>query len=181
MTETTGSGRSVPKRPTGSGRVLVVSVSTLLMLGGLVAGYLYGRELARRPLAEATQLVRQLQPENSQFQKLVAAQNARIASLQAALKSVRTAMDAMTPAENTYKISPNQALVVAAGRLTIGLIGSPTIQNVTININGKQHIAVSGDVFDIASDPSTTCQVGIQSFDMFKVVVTASCAVSKPL
>ena len=180
MTETTGLSRSVPKRRTGLARVPVIGASALLMLASMVAGYLYGRELASRPLADANQLIRQLQPENRKLQKLVADQNARITSLQVNLKSTQTAMDAMSPAEHTYKIDPNQALVVADGRLTIGLIGSPTIQNVSININGVRHTAVSGDVFDIALDPSTTCKVGIQSFDMFKVVVTASCTVSKP-
>ena len=180
MTETTGSGRSVPKRRTVSARLPVVGASVLLMLGGLAAGYLYGRELASRPLADAEQLIRQLEPEIKQLQKLVADHNARITSLQAKLKSTQTALDAMSPAENAYTIDPNQALVVADGRLTIGLIGSPTIRSVSININGIQHTAVSGDVFDIALDPSTTCHVGIQSFDMFKVVVTASCTVSKP-
>lgn len=177
MTETTGSGRSVPKRRTA--RLPVLGAGILLIVGGLVAGYLYGLELARRPLADAEQLIKQLQPENRQLQKLVADQNARISSLQARLKSTQTAMDAMLPAENTYNIDPNQALVVADGRLTIGLIGSPTIRSVSININGVQHTAVTGDVFKIALDPSTTCRVGIQSFDMFKVVVTASCPVSK--
>lgn len=180
MTETTGSGRSAPKRRTVSARIPVVGASVLLILGGLAAGFLYGREMAFRPLADANQLIRQLQPENRRLQKLVADQNARITSLQAALKSTQTAMDAMSPAENTYTIDPNQALVVADGRLTIGLIGSPTIRSVSININGIRHTAVSGDIFDIAVDPTTTCQVGIQSFDMFRVVVTASCAVSKP-
>jgi hypothetical protein len=180
VTETTGSGRSAPKRGTVSARVPVVGAGALIILGGLVAGYLYGRELARGPLADAEQLINQLQPENRQLQRLVAEQNARVTSLEARLKSTQTAMDAIVPAENTYNIGPNQALVVAGGRLTIGLIGSPTIRSVSININGIQHTAVSGDVFEIALDPSTTCRVGIQSFDMFKVVVTASCAVSKP-
>ena len=177
MTETTGSGRSVPKRRTA--RLPVLGAGILLIVGGLVAGYLYGLELARRPLADAEQLIKQLQPENRQLQKLVADQKARITSLEARLKSTQTAMDAMLPAENTYNIDPNQALVVADGRLTIGLIGSPTIRSVSININGIQHTAVTGDVFNVALDASTTCRVGIQSFDMFKVVVTASCSESK--
>ena len=179
MTETTGSGSSVNKRRAVSGRFLVVSASLLLMLGGLVSGYLYGRELTRRPLADAMQLIQKLQPENKRLQLQVTTQDASIASLQAKLKSIQTAMHAMSPVENTYKIAPNQSLVVADGRLTIGLIGSPANQSISININGKQHTAVSGDVFNIAYDPSTTCQVGIQSFDMFKAVVTASCAVAK--
>ena len=49
---------------------------------------------------------------------------------------------------------------VADGRLTIGLVGSPTNESVNININGKQQKAVSGDVIHIALDSLTSCQVG---------------------
>jgi hypothetical protein len=188
VAKTTDSDRSVPNRPIVWGWLLparwgwfrVVSVSVLLMLGGMAWGYLLGRDLANRPLANATQLIRQLQPENQRLKTQVAAENARISSLQAKLKSVQAALNAMSPAKNTYKISPNQSVIVADGRLTIGLIGSPTNQNVAININGKRHTAASGDVFDIASDPSTTCQVRVQSFDMFKATLTALCAAVKP-
>jgi hypothetical protein len=188
VTNTTDSGRSVPKRPKVWGWALlarwgwlrVVALSALLMVGGLAWGYLFGRDLANRPLADATQLIRQLQPENQRLKTEVITQNVRIASLEAKLKSVQAALNAISPAENAYKISPNQSVIVADGRLTIGLIGSPTNQNVAININGKRHTAASGDVFEIASDPSTTCQVRVQSFDMFKATVTASCTAVKP-
>jgi hypothetical protein len=179
VTETTGSRRSVRKHRTVSHRFLVISASVFLMLGGWVAGYLSGRELSSRPLVEAKQLIAQLQPENKRLEALAISQNARIKSLDAKLNTVQTAMDAMSPAENTYNIESNQAVVVADGRLIIGLIGSPSNQSVNININGKQHTAVSGDVFNIASDASTTCQVSVQSFDMFKAVVTASCVATK--
>jgi hypothetical protein len=188
VAKTTDSDRSVPKRPTVWGWLLparwgwfrVISIGFLFMLGGLAWGYLFGRDLANRPLANATQLIRQLQPENQRLKTQIAALNSTIASLQARLNGIQAALDAVLPAENTYRISPNQSVIVADGRLTIGLIGSPTNQNVAININGKRHTAASGDVFDIASDPSTTCQVRVQSFDMFKATVTASCTAVKP-
>ena len=100
--------------------------------------------------------------------------------LQDKLTSVQAALQAIMPSENTYNISPNQSMIVAGGHLTIGLIGSPTNESVNININGKQQLAATGDVIHIALDPSTTCQVGVQSFDMFKAVLTASCAAVKP-
>jgi hypothetical protein len=84
------------------------------------------------------------------------------------------------PSENTYNISPNQSIIVADGHLTVGLIGAPTNEGVNININGKQHSAAAGNVIDVALDPSMTCQVGVQSFDAFKAVLTASCATVKP-
>jgi hypothetical protein len=84
------------------------------------------------------------------------------------------------PTENTYNINPNQSLVVANGRLTVGLVGSPTNDSVNLNINGKTQSAPVGAVITSVLDPSTTCQVGVQSFDMFKAVLTATCAAAKP-
>jgi hypothetical protein len=74
---------------------------------------------------------------------------------------------------------PNQSLIVADGRLTIGLIGPPTNESLNININGKHQSAATGDVINIALEPPITCQVKVQSFDMFKAVLTASCAGAK--
>jgi hypothetical protein len=150
------------------------------MLGGAIGGYLFGRELAYRPLAAATQLIQQLQPETQRLKTVVADQNGKIAALQAKLASVQAALDAIRPSENTYKINANQSMIVAGGRLTIGLIGSPANESVSININGTQHSAVTGDVFKVAPDPATTCQVRVQSFDMFEVILIASCAAVKP-
>ena len=85
-------------------------------------------------------------------------------------------MGVMAPAENTYNIDPNQSIIVGKGRLTIGLIGPPTGEKVNINLNGKQYSVAAGDVIKVALDQSTACQVRLQSFDMFKAVVTATCA-----
>lgn len=175
MTETTGLKGSVPKRGTTSRGLLAVTATLLLMLGGLLGGYLYGRELARRALENATELIQQLQPENRRLLAHVNILNEQIASLQAKLKKTETAMHAMSPAENTYNVSPNQAIIAAGGRVILGMVGVPRNRSVVININGKQHTAVSGDVFEIAPDPSTSCQVRLLSFDMFSALLSAIC------
>jgi hypothetical protein len=184
VTERTESGRSVGKSPrpyvSRGGRVLVVAVSACFMLGGAIGGYLLGRELAYRPLADATELIQQIQPENQRLKTEIIGQNEKIATLQAKLKSVQAALNAIMPSENTYTVTPNQSMIVAGGRLTIGLIGSPANESVNININGEQHSAVTGDVFKIVPDPATTCQVRIQAFDMFEAFLNASCATVKP-
>ena len=71
---------------------------------------------------------------------------------------------------------PNQSLVVAGGRVTVGLMGSPTIQGVNVNINGKRQLAAAGDVITVNIDETRNCQVTVQSFDMFKAVLHATCA-----
>jgi hypothetical protein len=69
---------------------------------------------------------------------------------------------------------------VANGRLTIGLVGPPTNESINVNVNGKHQSAATGDVVNIALEPPTTCQVRVQSFDMFKAIFAASCAGAKP-
>ena len=84
------------------------------------------------------------------------------------------------PSENTYNFTPNKSMIVAGGRLTIGLVGPPTNEGVNININGQQHSAAVGDTINVAVDPTTACQVRVKSFDMFKAVLIASCGSGKP-
>jgi hypothetical protein len=69
-------------------------------------------------------------------------------------------------------------VVVGDGRLTLGLVGLPTTDGVTINVNGKQYTVAAGAVIDVA-DASAPCKVAVQSFDMFKATVTASCSEPK--
>ena len=176
MTETMGKGRSVRKRSRvynwWFGRRHRFLHFCIILAGGLAA-YVVGFELAYRDMMDTKRLNEQFLSESQNLKKEIIEQNAGLLALQAKLKSVQAAMDDIMPSENTYKISPNQSLVVAGGRLTIGLVGSPTNEAVNININGKQQFAATGDVINIALDPP--CRVRIQSFDMFRAVVTASC------
>lgn len=159
---------------------LLVSAIALIIVGGAVGGYMFGLNLTYHDLAAARAQLEQLSPESQRLKRAIIDENAKFVELQDKFTSAQAALQAIMPSENTYNISPNQSLIVAGGHLTIGLVGSPTNESVNININGKQQSAVSGDVIHIALDPSTSCQVGVQSFDMFKAVVTASCAAVKP-
>jgi hypothetical protein len=187
VTERMESGRSDQKIPrlyvlltARGGQFLLVLAIVVLMVAGAIGGYMFGLNLTYHDLAAAREQIQQLQPESQRLKKVIVDQNAKLVDLQAELTSVQAALHTITPSENTYNISPNQSLIVAGGHLTIGLIGSPTNESVNINVNGRQKLAATGDVIHIALDPSTTCQVGVQSFDMFKAVLTASCATVKP-
>jgi hypothetical protein len=63
--------------------------------------------------------------------------------------------------------------------VTVGLIGSPGNEGILLNVNGKQQAAAAGQVIAAGSDASANCQVAVQSFDMFKAVLTATCAGAK--
>ena len=102
-----------------------------------------------------------------------------LTALRAELSTTKAALDAITPSLNIYNINPNQSLIVADGRLTIGMIGSPANEGIDLNVNGKQQKVAAGDVIRVSPDPSTACQVQLQSFDMFKAVLVASCAPAK--
>jgi hypothetical protein len=184
VTERTESGRSVGKSPrpyaARRDRLLVVAVSACIMLGSAIGGYLLGRQLASRPLADATRLIQQIQPENQRLKTEVIDQNSKLVALQAKFTKVQAALEAVMPSKNTYKIFPNQSIVAGGGQLAIGLVGPPTNEYVNININGQQHSAVTGDIFKIMPDPATKCVVTVRGFDMFEVVFTASCAAVKP-
>jgi hypothetical protein len=158
----------------------VVGATVLLLVGSTYVGYRFGLDLANRPLEAATLLIQQLQPENQKLKATTLSQNTAITELRAKLKKVQSSLDAIRPSENTYNINGNQSLIVGDGYLTIGLVGPPTNDSINININGKQHLAATGDVFDIAPNPATTCQVRVQSFDMFEATIYATCTTAKP-
>ena len=181
MTERAELDSSVPKRSQLDGLLMARWLQLVAaILAGAFGGFAYRERVDKADITDSTLMVVQFQSENQRVKKAIIDQNARLVELQAELTSAQAALHAITPSENTYNISPNQSVIVAGGHLTIGLIGSPTNESVNINVNGKQQLAATGDAIHIALDPSTTCQVGVQSFDMFKAVLTASCVAVKP-
>ena len=172
----TGQAEAAPRRPL----VVVVAASLLLLVGSTAGGYLLGRDIARRPLAESQQLVQQLQPQVQQLKAKNADDGNTIISLQRDLKRAQTALHEIRPKQNTYSVTANESLIVGDGHLTIGLIGAPRNDSILLNINGKTDRAVTGDVFNVTPDPATACQVRIQSFDMFQALVNATCTKASP-
>jgi len=165
---------------TRGGRLRLAFVAAILILGVAIGSHIYGRMVAARDVLARDATIQELQSDIQKLELELYGQNGRLVELQSKFMTVQATLGAIQPAENTYNIDPNQARIVAGGRLTIGLVGSPTNEGINININGKQHPAAAGDVIHVALDPSTNCQVGVQSFDMFKAVLTAWCAEVKP-
>lgn len=157
-------------------RVYILLIETLLILGVALIGHITGRELARRQLAQRELTIQQLREERQQVSAELNVRADRILTLQTRLNHVQGVLDGIVPSENIYVILPNQSLVVAGGRVTVGLMGAPTIQGVNVNINGKRQLAAAGDVIAVKIDETRNCQVTIQSFDMFKAVLHATCA-----
>ena len=163
-------------------RAFILFIETLLILFVAMVGHLTGRELGRRNLEKREEIIIELREE---LQKRGGgtrqAHRPTHAPLQTKLNTVQAALDAIVPSENTYNIVPNQSLLVGGGRLTVGLVGQPANQTVTLNINGKEHAFGRRRCrLRWHSTTRTTCQVTLQSFDMFKATLNATCAAKSP-
>ena len=151
----------------------------VLMVVAALGAFTYRGYVDNRDIIDSRDLVLQSRSETRDLRVQLADQTAQRTALQAKLDSVQAALDSIVPSQNTYSFSPNQSMILADGRLTVGLIGPPTNERVNLNINGKQHSAAAGDVIRFTLDTSTECRVQVQRFDMFRATLTASCAAAK--
>lgn len=165
--------------PKGADRTVIIAACVIAIVCILVGGHLYGRYLSARDMAGRDGVIAQLGAQNQSYKRQLDEKSAQITGLETKLDKAQAELHAIMPAVNTYGIDPNQSLVVGEGHLTIGLVGSPGNDSVSLTINGKPQVVAAGQTIDIAPDPSTSCQVKVQSFDMFKAVVTASCTAGK--
>ncbi len=152
----------------------------IVFIGGGIGTFFFFRNLARGDLVAAQESVEQLRSENQALKRQVVRQTADLTATKAKLAQVEARLNTIMPSENVYNMTPNETRVVADGRLTVGLIGAPGNESITLNINGKQQTAIAGQPISIGLDASTNCNVVVQSFDMFSAVLTASCAGAKP-
>ena len=150
-------------------------ISLVLLLVVIVGAYVIGLETSRRDLADSKQLIQQLQSESQRLKNQIVEQQSQIIGLQSTVSLMRDTLNRIMPSENTYELRANQSLITLNGRITIGLVGSPTNQSITVNINGKQQTVAPGDVVDVPPD----CKVRIQNFDMFTAIVTTTCGSDK--
>jgi hypothetical protein len=155
---------------TREGRYLLLTA----LMGGII-GYLLGLNSAFNEIQAGKVALQQSRAENQKTKSEMAGENVKAAAMESGIAKLQATLDELVPSENTYNIKPNQSLIVGGGRLTVGLVGAPTNDSVTLNINGKRQSLNTGDVLTVAADGQTNCQVRLQSFDMFKAVVTATC------
>lgn len=158
--------------------VQAVKIALIVLVAG-IGGHMYGQHVAFQDMQGLERNVEQLQLQNQAREAQNSDLNDQIAALQAKIASIQAALDVIVPSQNTYDLNPNQSVVIANGRLTIGLVGTPGDDSIDININGKRQKASVGDVINVAPDPETSCQLKIQSFNMFKAQINASCTASK--
>jgi hypothetical protein len=181
VSDRTNMSRSAPTPPrrrlipTDDNRFVIGAACIIAVVCILVGGHLYGRYLSSRDLGGRDNAIEQLRAQDQKTKRELDAKSAEATELQIKLEKAQAALNAIMPSRNTFNIQPNQSLIVGDGRLTVGLVGSPRNENVTLDINGKQQQVDAGQLVDVAPDPSTKCQVQVQSFDVFKAVLVASC------
>jgi hypothetical protein len=175
------SSRAAWRMLTRRRRTVILLIETLLIVAVALIGHVTGREMARRQLVQRDLTIQQLREERQQASAELNRRADRILTLETRLKHVEGVLHEIVPDHGIYVIRPNQSLVVAGGRVIVGLVGSPSNQGVLVNVNGKQQLSAAGDVMTATTGEGQMCQVTVQSFDMFKAVLHATCAADAPL
>jgi hypothetical protein len=170
------SSRAAWRMLTRRRRTVILLIETLLIVAVALIGHITGREMARRHLVQRDQTIQQLREERQEVSAELHRRAERILTLETRLKHVEGVLHEIVPDQGIYVIRPNQSLVVAGGRVVVGLVDSPANRGININVNGKQQFAAAGDVITTMTGAGPTCYVTVQSFDMFKAVLQATCA-----
>ena len=157
-------------------RGTTILVAIIIIVGIVIGGHLYGRYLSSIDLAEREAQLEQLRAESQKQKRDIDSKSQQLTALQNKLNKTQAALEAIMPSANTYNLSPNQTLILGDGRLMVGLVGPPANDSVQLNVNGKTQTIGAGQTLTIAPDPATQCQINLQSFDVFKAVVVATCA-----
>jgi hypothetical protein len=163
--------------PTAADRFkrIFYSLRSILYLVIAIVAYTIGWQAGVRQTTNDFKMENsKLQKDNQQLTNDKSSQAVQMTNLQDQMKTMQARMDTVMGQLGTFDLNPNESVVIAGGRLTVGLVGSPANDRATINVNRKQQSMASGDVIDVQL--STTCHVGLKSFEMLKAVVTTTCA-----
>jgi hypothetical protein len=172
-----GRGPRLSLRPHRPGLAIAYSVAIIVVA---ILSYKYGVSDGNHEVAVSQGAMKRLQADNLNLTLDNRKLQADLADLQVKHGRTQDMLDALMPTANKYQIGPNQSLVVANDRLTIGLIGTPRSESVELNINSKQYTAAAGDIINITIEPSTTCRIEVSSFDILKSQVTVNAVCTEP-
>ena len=159
------------------GNRLVMAVALVIMfIGILIGGHLYGRYLASFYSPSIDYTIEELRDSILKENRKKESLSLELTTMEAKLNGAQVALDSIMPSPNTYKINPNQALIVGHGHLMVGMVGAPGNDAIRLNVNGKQQPLAAGQTINVAPDPATQCQLSVQSFDVFKATLVAACS-----
>ncbi len=135
--------------PTNDNRFVIAAACVIAVICILVGGHLYGRYLSARDLGGRDNAIVQLRAETQKIKRELDAKSAQVTELQTKLDKAQAALNAIMPSQNTFNIQPNQAIVVGDGRLTVGLVGAPSNESITLDINGKSQSVEVGQIVEV--------------------------------
>jgi len=156
---------------------LVVAIAFVLMcLGILIGGHLYGRYLASFNSTSTDNIITELVSQGQKQKRVDDSLSAEITAMGIKLQNAQATLDSIMPSPNTYTIKPNQTLIVGDGHLLVGMVGPPGNDAIMLNVNGKQQPFAAGQTINVAPDSATQCRLSLQSFDVFKATLVATCS-----
>ena len=187
MDDTTRPDRDGPQnwqRPLfGADNRLVMALAFITMcLGILIGGHLYGRYLSSFSSPGFDDTIVELRTQAQKQRIKNDRQEAELTVMAAKLHGAQVALDSIMPSPNTYTFYPNLARIVGDGHLMVGMIGTPGNDAIMLNVNGKQQSLAAGQTINVTpDDPTTQCQLSVQSFDAFKATLVATCSGPKSI
>jgi hypothetical protein len=147
----------------------------IMCLGISIGGHLYCDYLSSFD-STLDDTITELRIRTQFEQRQADSKAADLTTMRVKLARTQATLDSIMPAPNTYVIKPNQTLIVGDGHLPVGMVGAPGNDAIVLNINGKQQPLAAGQTINVAPDPATQCQLSMQSFDVFKATLVATCS-----
>ena len=164
-------------RPFRADNRLVVAVAFVIMcLGILISGHLYGRYRASFVSPGLDDKITELRSQSQREKRKNDSLSAELTAMETKLEIAQAALNSIMPSPNTYTIKPNQTLIVGDGHLPVGMVGAPGNDAIMLSVNSKQQPLAAGQTINVAPDPGTQCQLSVQSFDVFKATLVATCS-----
>jgi hypothetical protein len=157
-------------------RLVIAIAFTLMCLGILIGGHLYGRYLASFVSPGLDNTITELRLRTQNEARKSDSLSLERTAMSAKLETAQAALNSIMPSPNTYVIKPNQTLIVGDGHLPVGMVGSPGNDAIVLNVNGKEQSLAAGQTINVSVDPVTQCQLSVQSFDVFKATLVATCS-----
>ena len=151
----------------------------LLIILAIVAICAFGAGQASRTyvINDRQKQIERLQKDNQGLRADVQRANDEKKTLAEKLAAIEGQVKDAFNAYRTIVLDGNDTTSVSTGHFTVGLVGPPTNEKVSINVNGAQHTVAAGDSIDVGV---ANCRIDVKSFDMFKVTLLTSCPPPKP-
>jgi hypothetical protein len=157
-------------------RLVMALAFVTTCLGILIGGHLYGRYLGSFVSPGLDNTIAELRAQTLKQQTKNDSQQAQLTVMAAKLHGAQVALDSIMPSPNTYTFYPNLARIVGDGHLMVGMVGTPGNDAIMLNVNGEQQPLAAGQTINVTTDPTTQCQLSVQSFDAFKATIVAMCS-----